>query len=145
MLVTESGMVTVVRLSQPPKAPLPMCVTESSIAYSVSLLPAGSATIVFPSLLKRTPSMTRNEALPGDTLMEVRLLHDPNAAAPMYVTESPIVTVFRLRQAENAADSTVVTEFGIDIAARFPQAKNAASPMLVTESGILIVVRLPQY
>ena len=38
MLVTELGMITLLRLAQPKKAPLPILITESGMVMSVRLL-----------------------------------------------------------------------------------------------------------
>ena len=53
MLVTLSGIVTLVRDVQPPKAPAPMLVTLSGIAYAAKA--PGYCTKVVLSLLNRTP------------------------------------------------------------------------------------------
>ena len=79
----------------------------------------------------------------------VRLIQLPNAAAPMLVTLSGIIT-FDKPVPPKAALPILLTLFGIMIWVRLMQPLNAESPMLVTGrplivSGIVTVPPIPAY
>ena len=82
MLVTESGITTLVRLLQPENLELPMLVPPV-ITISLSL-PVGIEFIAVVGILAYSIGQSRN------------------AAYPMLVTESGIITLVRLLQLSNA-------------------------------------------
>ena len=92
MLVTELGMVTLVRPEQSSNALLPMLVTE--LGMMVLLHPAIN---VFDAVSMMALQLSREsyEELPDATVRLVKLEQPLNAPLPMLVTEFPMVTLVR--------------------------------------------------
>ena len=118
MLVTELGMVTLVRLLQPENEYHPMLVTELGII--VVLQPAISVLVDF-SMIALQLSRESYFGLLTSTVTKLKPLQRENAEFPMLVTELGMVTLVRPLQPWNAY-----------------------SPMLVTELGMVTLVRLLQ-
>ena len=151
MLVTEFGMVMLVRPEHPENALLPMLVTEFGIvmlikpeqpenAYSMLVTVLGIKEFIHPaikvfeavSMIALQLSRESNFEFPVSTTILVRPEQPENAELPMLVTEFGIVTLVRLEQEENAYSPMLVTEFGIVTLVRPEQPLNAELPMLVT-------------
>ena len=95
MLVTEFGMVTLVRPEQPQNAELPMLVTEFGI--TVFIHPEINV-FVFVSIIALQLSRESYFGFPESTSIVVRLEQSENAEPPMMVTELGMVTLVRPEQ-----------------------------------------------
>ena len=141
MLVTESGIVTLVRPLQPKNAPLPILVTKSGIVT----LPLTPCTRVFPSFESNSPLIDLYFAFPAPTDMFASPLQWENAQFPMLVTPLPIVTLVSPLQPENAERPMLVTLAGITRLVRPIQPSNDCCPMRITLFGIVKLVSPLQF
>ena len=100
MFFTDSGIVMLLRLVQPQKAPSSILVTELD---NVNLLnPVQERNADFPMSFTESGIVT-----------VVMLVHPEKAESPINLTESENVILFRAVQPLNAESPIAVTEFGI--------------------------------
>jgi hypothetical protein len=101
MLVTLSGMLTLVRPLQSEKAQSPMLVTLSGMVKAPVLPPRHRIKTVL-SLLYNTPPLELYSVLFKPTFIAVRLLQPRKALLLILVTLSGMLTLVRLLQPEKA-------------------------------------------
>ena len=150
MLVTLSGIVTLLRLLHPENALFPMLlmlsgkiISVSSPVYPITTFPA----LIIPTACLSIHDVFLKASLPmlitlSGIVTLVRLLHSSNADFPMLVTLSGIVTLVRLVHHLNAPFSMLVTLSGIVTLLRLVHLQNASSPILATLSGIVTLLSL---
>ena len=134
MLVTDSGIVTLVRLLQPENASLPMLVTLSPKIYVVTCEPKMWLIFELYVYVFETTSLLLMVTL-------VRPVQSANAEPPMLVTELPMVTLVKPVQYSNAPLPMLVTDSGIVTLVRPVQPLNVSASMLVMVSGMVILVK----
>ena len=120
--MTESGIVTSLKLLQLENAELPILVTESGIVTPVKLLQPMNAEL--PILVTESGIVT-----------PVKLLQLENASCPIF---SPLVIVTALRLFFGIL---VIAKVGI-VACSIGQPENALLPILVTEFPIVTSLKL---
>ena len=158
MLVTLSGILMLVSVSQQLNAKSPMLVTLSGILYVLSfalyviIIVLSALNKIWFSYINDSDSFTKEPCqytngfpvilitLSG-MLMLVRELHEENAPFPMLVTPPGILMQAREEHKENAKSPKNVTLSGMLMLVSDSHPVNAESPMLVTLSGMLMLVR----
>ena len=99
MLVTEFGMITLVRPEQPENALPPMLVTEFGI---IVFMHPTTTVFVFVYIIALQLSRESNIVFPDSTIIVVSPKQPLNAELSMLVTEFGIVMLVRPEQPENA-------------------------------------------
>ena len=125
MLVTLSGIITLVRFVQPENAdpPIPRTPVRFKLPESESIYPTAQLSTNFtPGIV----AVSKREALQPE-----------NAEDPMLVTLSGIAMLVSPLQPENAQSPMLVTLPGIVTLVSPLQPENALAPMFVTLSGIV--------
>jgi hypothetical protein len=110
ILITESGIVILVKFVAFWNIAAPIIVTDSGMVYAV--LPGGNAISAVNVALNNTPSVLANVVLDGSANMFCKALQPVNTCVPIVATEAGIVILVKA------------------------QPKNAMSPMLVSELGL---------
>ena len=95
MLVTDEGMVMLVKPVQPENADSPMVVTELGMVVFLQL---ATSVLVAVSMMALQSLRESYFVLPASTLMLVRPEQPANAASPMVVTELGMVMLVRPEQ-----------------------------------------------
>ena len=141
MLVTLSGMNTLVRLLHSMKAEMPMLVTLSGMNTLVRLLHLAKdklRILVTPSGIMRSVTNTPFKYKLNETeKLELKLI-------PHHASKSVMYIAVRLLHAEKVLKLMLVTPFGMFTLVRLLHPLKANSPILVTLSGIVTLVRLLQ-
>jgi len=134
MLVTEFGMVMLVRPVQQKNAPSLMLVTEFGI---IVVLQPCIKVFVAVSIIALQLSLLSNIVFPVSTVIFTKLLHFINAASPIPNTDLGILILVKLLQLANERPPINFTEFPIVILVNHEPLINAYSPIIVTLSGIV--------
>ena len=165
MLITELGMMTEFRASQPKKAYLPMLVTELGMmmvgrAMQRAKAPSPILVTEFAMVMVVRPIHSLKASLPIFVTelgmsMDVRAVQFLKASLPILVTVLGMVVVlhptirvlsaFCMMALQLSRESKAVLSESTDIEAKAVQPVKADQPIDVTELGMVIEVRAMQF